>query len=291
MDAKVLWRATRAYSLPASVVPVVLGTVLAVRGYAGLGGGHFDGPAFALTLLGAILAHFGANVINDYFDFIKGVDTRPEHGSGVLTSRLMTARQALMFSAVLLAGAAVCGAILLRRDPALIGALAIGGVACAVLYPAVLKKYGLGDLLIILAFGVGLTLGAFGVQSGQFSARQCLLVSLYSVPVCLLVDAILHANNLRDATDDKAARVRTLATLLGQRRGRALQAALLFGPLIFVLAGVGTGLLPLWSLGTLLTVPMLVGAFRSGSVPGTAQTHLVFGLLYALSFLPTPRFI
>jgi len=291
MDARILWRATRAYSLPASVVPVILGTVLAVRGYAGSAGGQFNATVFTITLFGAIFAHFGANVLNDYFDFVKGVDTRPEHGSGVLTGGQMSTADALTFALVLLGAAAGCGLFLLSRDPGVVAPLAIGGFLCAVLYPAVLKKYGLGDVLIILAFGVGLTIGAFGVQAGHVSLHQVLLVSLYSAPVCLLVDAILHANNLRDADDDRAARVRTLATVLGQRRGRLLQAVLLFGPLLFVAAGVAAGLLPLWSLATLLTFPLLVVAYRSGSVPGTAQTHLLFGLVYALSLLPKPVFI
>lgn len=291
MTGKILWRATRAYSLPASIVPVVLGTALAARGYAGLRGGHFNATTFVVTLLGAILAHFGANVINDYFDFLKGVDTKPEHGSGVLTGGEMTPRQALTFAVVLLAGAGVGALLLLREHAAVVVPLALIGLGCAVLYPALLKRYGLGDLLIIVAFGLGLTLGAYGVQAGAMTARQWLLVSFYSVPVCLLVDAILHANNLRDAADDRAAHVRTLATVLGPQRGRVLQALLLFGPLLFVAAGVATRLLPLWTLGTLFSLPLLIGAYRSGSVQGTAQTHLVFGLLYALSFLPKPLFV
>lgn len=271
-------------------MPVMLGTVLAARGYAGLGGGHFSATTFLVTLIGAVLAHFGANVINDYFDFIKGVDTRPEHGSGVLTGGEMTAAQALTFAVMLLAGAGACAFLLLREHAAVVVPLALVGLGCAVLYPALLKRYGLGDLLIIVAFGLGLTIGAYGVQAGAMTTPQWLLVSFYSVPVCLLVDAILHANNLRDATDDRAARVRTLATVLGPQRGRALQALLLFGPLLFVAAGVATRLLPLWSLGTVLSLPLLIGAYRSGSVQGTAQAHLVFGLLYAVSFLPKPLF-
>ncbi|MBA2742922.1 MAG: prenyltransferase [Chthoniobacterales bacterium] len=269
----------------------MLGTSLAARGYAGLEGGHFEGGAFCLVLLGAILAHFGANVLNDYFDFVNGVDTRPEHGSGVLTSGQMTPSQALCFGILLLAAAAGCGLLLLRGHASVVLPLAFCGLGCAVLYPAFLKQYGLGDLLIILAFGLGLTLGAYGVQSGELKAQQWLFVAFYSIPVCLLVDAILHANNLRDAADDRAAHVRTLATMLGPRGGSALQVLLLFGPLVFVIGGVATRLLPLWSLATLLSVPLLVRAYRSGSVPGTAQTHLMFGLLYALSFLPRPVFV
>jgi 1,4-dihydroxy-2-naphthoate octaprenyltransferase len=269
----------------------MLGTALAARGYAGLGGGQFNATTFAVTLLGAILAHFGANAINDYFDFIKGVDTRPEHGSGVLTSGEMTAAQTLTFATVLFALAGACAVILLRRYAMVVTSLAALGLACAVLYPAVLKRYGLGDLLIIVAFGLGLTLGSYGVQASAMTTGQWLLVSFYSVPICLLVDAILHANNLRDAPDDRVARVRTMATVLGPKRGQILQAVLLCGPLLFVVAGVLTRLLPVWSLATVLSLPLLLRAFRSGSVPGTAQTHLVFGVLYALSFLPPPVFV
>ena len=291
MSPAILWRATRAYSFPASVVPVLLGTVLAARGYGELGRGQFDVSTFVLVLLGAVLAHFGANVINDYFDYIKGVDTRPEHGSGVLTQRLMTPPQALVFALLLFAGAAVCGLILLRANPSAIIPLAVIGLACAVLYPAFLKQYGLGDLLIIIAFGVGLTLGAYVVQAGDVGSRQWLLVAFLSLPVCLLVDAILHANNLRDAADDRAARVRTLATALSPQNGRRLQQVLLFGPVVFVLLCVLGGLLPVWSLAAVLSIPLLLRAAKTGSVEGTAQTHLVFGLLYAASFLARPLFL
>ena len=209
MTVASLWRATRAYSFPASVIPVLLGTALAVRGYAQDVPVSFHAFSFALTLLGALLAHFGANVLNDYFDFINGVDTRPEHGSGVLTGGLMTARQTLIFGAALMVGAALCGLLLLPGHSSVILPLALLGLGCAVLYPAFLKRYALGDFLIVLAFGLGLTLGAYGIQTGVLSSKQWLLISLYAVPISLLVDAILHANNLRDASDDRAAHVRT----------------------------------------------------------------------------------
>ena len=133
MQPAVLWRATRAYSLPASIVPVLLGTVLAARGYGETGAGRFDVVTFLLVLIGAVLAHFGANVINDYFDFRNGVDTRPEHGSGVLTGGAMKPRQALIYALVLFTGAAVCGLLLLRAHAAVVVPLALIGFACAVL--------------------------------------------------------------------------------------------------------------------------------------------------------------
>lgn len=291
VNLALIWRATRGYSLPASVVPVVLGTALAARGYAGAGAGRFDAVAFLLVLLGGMLAHLGANVLNDYFDFVKGVDTRPEHGSGVLTRREIIPSQALAFGLCLMAGAAICAVPLLRNNAAFVIALSLVGFGCAVLYSAFLKKYALGDLLIVLAFGLGLTLGAYGVQVHSLPVTQWLLVAFYSLPICLLVDAILHANNMRDAADDRAVNVRTLATLLSPNAARALQVVLLFGPPMFVIIAIATRLLPMWSAATLLSIPLLLRAYRTGSVEGTAQTHLVFGLLYALSFLPKPVYL
>ena len=230
-------------------------------------------------------------MINDYFDFRTGVDTRPEHGSGVLTRGEMTPPQALTFALVLLLGAALCALVLVRENFSVVLPLIAIGLSCAILYPAVLKKYGLGDVLIIVTFGIGLTLGAYAVQVRDVALGQWSFFAFYSAPVCLLVDAILHANNLRDAADDRAAHVRTLATMLSPAAGQSWQRILLFGPLVFVIGGVLARVLPLWSLATLLTVPLLGRAYRSGSVPGTAQTHLAFGLLYTASFLVKPMFL
>ena len=286
-----LLQATRAYSAPASIVPVLLGTALAARGYANGGHGTFDPAAFVLVLLGAVLAHFGANVINDYFDYVNGVDTRPEHGSGVLTGGLMTKSQTLGFGVALLSGAGLCGLLLLRHHAAVVIPLALIGLACAVLYPALLKKYALGDFLIIVAFGIGLTAGAYGVQMTALTPPQWLSVALYAVPISLLVDGILHANNLRDAPDDRAAHVATLATLLPPQGGLLLLQLLLFGPLVFVAGGVFLRFLPLWSLLSLLSGLILVKAYRSINVPLTAQAHLVFGVLYTVSLLLPPVFV
>lgn len=291
MTSAALFQATRAYSAPASVVPVLLGTALAARGYANGGHGHFNGLAFVLVLLGAVLAHFGANVLNDYFDFVNGVDTKPEHGSGVLTQHLMTEAQTLGFGLALLGGAAVCGLLLLKDHAAVVVPLALVGLGCAVLYPAFLKKYALGDFLIILAFGVGLTLGAYGVQNNGLTTPQWLRIALYAVPISLLVDGILHANNLRDAPDDRAAHVLTLATLLSPRSGLVLLQVLLFGPLAFVVVGVLVRFLPIWSLLALLSGLLLVKAYKTINVPLTAQAHLIFGVLYTASLLVRPVFV
>ncbi len=289
----VYWQAIRSYSLPASVVPTLLGTALAARGYFGAPA-QFDGLIFALTLIGALLAHAGGNVFNDYYDYVRGVDTRPEHGSGVLPQGLLTKAQMYRFGIWLMAGAAACGLALLLLAKTenllvVVVSLALIGFACAVLYTPVLKRYALGDLVIMLAFGAGLTLGAYGVQTPLVSAGQLGLVLLAALPVTLLVDAILHANNMRDAETDNDSGVHTVASLLGPRGSQILQAVLIFGPVLLVIGFVLLKLLPWSSLAVLLAVPVLAKAYRTGDVPFCAQAHLLFGILYSLSIVVLPH--
>ncbi len=290
MNLPLFLRATRAYSFPASIVPVLLGTAL------GKGIPHhphgFDAVTFLLVLVGGVLAQAGGNTVNDYYDFKNGVDTRPEHGSGVLTDGTLTLAQMGRLTVLLLGGAAACGLLALWRSHAVTGqslwqpvvVLSLIGLACAVLYPTLLKRYGLGDLLIVIAFGVGLTLGAYLLQVGALGAAWAQVV-IASLPVAFLVDAILHANNMRDRDDDRAAHVHTIASLLSVPNSRRLLALLTFGPLLFVLVGAATGWLSVWSLLTLVAVPLLLRAYKEINVPLLAQAHLIFGLPYALSFI------
>lgn len=287
------WQATRSYSFPASIVPTLLGTALAARGYFGAPA-QFDGLILALTMIGALLAHAGGNVFNDYYDYKKGVDTKPEHGSGVLPQGLLTMAQMYRFGIVLMAGAAVCGLalLLLAKTENLLSVvipLALLGFACALLYTSVLKRYALGDLVIMLAFGTGLTLGAYGVQTPLIAAHQTGLVLLAALPVTLLVDAILHANNMRDTVTDNDSGVHTVASLLGPRGSQILQAVLLFGPVVLVVGFVLLRLLPWSSLAVVLAVPVLMKAYKTGDVPFVAQAHLLFGVLYALSVAVLPH--
>jgi 1,4-dihydroxy-2-naphthoate octaprenyltransferase len=291
--ASIYWRATRAYSFPASVVPIALGSAIALY----LNGPRiFDSATFVLTLAGGILAHFGSNVLNDYFDFVRGVDTKPEHGSGVLTSGLLSAQQMLTFGIVLTVGAGLCGLALLTRQPQAVALLAAFGLACSVLYPAVLKKYALGDVIVMAAFGIGLTVGSYAVQTGQFRGFGIEYALLASLPVAALTDAILNINNIINRADDKAVGTNTVANLLSETAARRLQAVLLAFPILWVLIGIGahfvapTSLLalPLWSLAALVSLPALVKAYRTDAIPLTAMAHLAFGLPYALSFLVKP---
>ncbi len=150
--------------------------------------------------------------------------------------------------------------------------------------------------LVFVLMGPLMVIGAYYALSGRYS-EQALLASL---PVGFLVAAILHANDVRDVDDDARTGFQTLSTLVGQVKAAHLYVAMLALAYLVVLALVVTRVLPLWSLATLLVLPLAYGAVQKmeqgvhvrGGVAqlaridqATAQIHLLFGLLLALAFV------
>ena len=280
------WRAVRPFAYPASVVPALLGMVLAWSGGAAI---RID-LALAI-LLGALAAHTGANLMNDYIDFRRGVD-RPGTlgGSGVLVEGLLPPRAILVASIIFFAIAfAIALPLCIRVGLPLILLVIAGFVAGAgyVLPPFSLKYRALGDMTVFFAFGMGITLGSYMVLSLEFSWVPV----LSAVPIGLLVAAILHANNMRDIADDRAISVKTLAGLLGLGRSRIVYAAIVFGSYVSVIVFSLVGVINQGALAAVVTLPiawsLVVRVWRAPlpahdvldyAVEQTAKLDLFFGL-------------
>ena len=88
---KLWWRATRPFSFTASMTPVLLGLIIAAFD------GKFDFVLATLTLVGAVTIHAGTNLVNDYYDHVKGADRPDSLGpSGVIQRGDLTPRQVLI---------------------------------------------------------------------------------------------------------------------------------------------------------------------------------------------------
>ncbi len=267
----------RAYSWPASAVPVILGSVVAYNA------GVFSATDFILTLLAALSVHSGANLANTYFDFKNGVDKPGLSDDRALTGGLITPAAALRFAAALFTAAAAIGIYLSARHrlPLLL-VLGAAGFLLAWFYTAggVNYKYkALGDLGVFLAFGPFIVTGTALIQTGRV-LPDALWVS---APAGLLITAILHANNMRDADSDRGSGIKTLAGLMGPEKSRAFYRTLLFAPYAFA---ISRGLWP--AVFTALSLPLAVklnaisaGGDFSPLVRGTAKFLTVFGLLFA----------
>jgi len=289
------WQATRPFSFPASVIPALLGGLVAVV-HAGV---RLKVGDYILAAAGAAAVHAAANLLADYFDFRTGVDSVETQGAsrGMLVSGRMTPREALLASGLLWLLTGLLAAYFVWRAGAVLLPVIAGGLVIGAGYtaaPLKLKYRALGDACVFLTFGVGITLGAYTVQAGHLAWTPV----FYSLPIAVLIWAILHSNNLRDIETDRRARIRTLAMLLGRDRSRRLYVLLLAAAYALVVGFVLAGLYVMPALATLLSLPLAIGAMRqvvdteaTPAAPAawvtldirTAQLQMAFGLLLVVA--------
>ncbi|MCA1809458.1 MAG: prenyltransferase [Kiritimatiellia bacterium] len=201
----------RIYAFPVVIAPTLAGAVVAGAG------AHPTRWGLILWIWPALLClHAGVNLINDYYDFIKGVDRAGAPSTWALTEQMLTPRQALRLAYVLLAvGPMIALPALLARGPAL-WLMGLAGLAGGYWYtapPLGLKYRGCGEVTVFLLTGPLLTAATVLTLNGMLSGQAWLI----GVPMGCLSTAILYGNNLRDRGRDRAAGFRTLAHHLGRR--------------------------------------------------------------------------
>ena len=249
--------ATRPPTLLAAVVPVAVGTAVAVAESS-----FRVGPALA-ALGGALLLQIGANFANDVFDFEKGADTSARLGpvravqAGLLSAESVRRGMLLVFSLAILVG------IYLTRvaGPSIV-VIGIASILAAVAYtggPYPLGYHGLGELFVMIFFGFVAVAGTAFVQVGRVPA----LAYLAAVPVGALASAILVVNNLRDIATDAPAGKRTLAVRFGERASVAEYALLLASAYLIPIALFFSAVSGPLVLLPLATLPLAVGLVRA----------------------------
>lgn len=291
------WRAVRPFSFTVSVLPPVLGSLLAAMENPDMG---FGWLRFFLTVLGCVVAHAGSNLIADYFDYKNQVDREDPFGpSRILVEGTLTPAQVFRGSVACFLAAAAIGAYFVMMTPNgtfLVWLILVGGLL-GVFYtakPFQLKYNALGDVAVFVAFGSAMTLGAYYVQAHRFSWAPV----LYVLPAAFLVDAVLHSNNLRDIEADRKAGIKTLAMVMGERRAAGMYYVLVLGAyashaVLVALAGMPPATLVTWfSLPLALRRIQLVR--NRATVPPeqfamidarTAELHSAFGVLLVVSLL------
>ncbi|MBI3954147.1 MAG: 1,4-dihydroxy-2-naphthoate octaprenyltransferase [Chloroflexi bacterium] len=282
--------AARPFTLSASVVPVFVGSALALHD------GAASAVRFPLVLLGSLLVQVGTNLVDEY------VDHRRTGGRGkllapykVIAGGLLSER-AVRLGALLVFGAAVAIGLALV---ALVGwpllLLCLASLAAAYFYsagPRPLGALALGELTVAVFMGPVMVLGTYYVHTGTLTGAAWLL----SLPVACTVTAILVANDLRDLEEDRAAGKVTPIVLLGPGFGRWLWSGLVLAALLAVVALASAQVSAWWLLVALLAAPVAVRAaravFTADSRPAlgralalTARFHLWFGALLSAGLL------
>jgi 1,4-dihydroxy-2-naphthoate octaprenyltransferase len=211
--------AARPKTLTASVSPALLGCALAYHD------GLFRPGAAVLCLLVALLAQIASNFANDYFDFKKGADKTDRLGPerAVACGRI-TPPAMLVATFITLGLACLCGLGLLFYAGWWLLFVGIAIATCVLVYsagPFPLAYHGLGDVCVLLFYGVVPVCFTYYVQALSFSVLSFWL----SLSVGLLSVNILIVNNYRDYKQDRIAGKRTSIVYLGRRFGRLLYLA------------------------------------------------------------------
>lgn len=204
--------AARPKTLPAAIVPVWVGCVLAWKL-----SGSFDLPLALWTLCGAIAIQIATNFFNDAIDARKGADTERRLGPvRVTASGMLTPRAVMGLAAGFLAVALVCGVFLYQARGWPIVAIGIPSLFLAYGYtggPFPLAYRGMGELFVILFFGLVAVTGTVFIQTGAWP-REALLLGLQTG---LLSAVLISINNFRDRAEDSTTGKRTLAVRFGPK--------------------------------------------------------------------------
>ena len=290
--AGALFEILRPFAFTASVIPVLAGAALAWVDNA------WSWAPFLLALVGAVLLHAGTNIVNEVYDVRKGIDsiTSPRASHAIVKGR-MRERTALIIAGTAFALAVAAGiALVAQRGPAIIalGLLGLLGGWGYTAPPLEYKNRALGVPIVFLLMGPLMVEGAYFAVSGQWSATALVL----SIPVGLLVAAILHGNEWRDIREDTRAGITTMSARIGRRWAHYGYVALVLGAYMALAVAVIARALPAWSLLGVLSLPFLAQVIRSAELGAsgqaraismidlqTARLHLAFGSLVVLGLV------
>jgi len=290
---KIWVQAVRAFSFTASITPVLLGTALAFYQM-----GTINVPIMIAAVFGGLLLHAGTNLVSDYFDYTKGVDREETFGgSRLLVEKQMQPRHVLFGGIIAFGLATLIGVYLFTERGWPIIAFGITGIAGGYFYtagPIGYKYRALGEVLVFALMGPLMVWGGHFVQTGRLD----ILPLLISIPVGILVAAILFANNLRDIEDDTATGYHTQASMIGRKIARIVYGGMLFCAYLVLAALVILRHAPVFALLAIITIPaaLKVNKVIQDSLKSershlamvdvmTAQLHFQFGILLTIGFV------
>ncbi|MES2474673.1 MAG: 1,4-dihydroxy-2-naphthoate octaprenyltransferase [Verrucomicrobiota bacterium] len=204
--------AARPKTLPAAIVPVWVGCVLAWKIT-----GNFNLLLALCTVGGAVAIQIATNFFNDAIDARKGADTAKRLGpTRVTASGMMKPATVMQLGVVFLLLATACGVVLFQARGWPIVAIGIPSLFLAYGYtggPFPLAYRGMGELFVILFFGLVAVMGTVFIQTGGWPREAILL----GTQVGLLSAVLISINNLRDREEDASTGKRTLAVRCGPK--------------------------------------------------------------------------
>ena len=287
----------RAPFFQAVIVPSLLGT--AIVWYRT---GKFYWQYFLLATLAVVFINAGTNLTNDYFDHQSRSDdinreaTPFSGGSRVIQENLISPGRIYRTSLIFFGLAALIGLYLTFARGLLVLVIGILGVLSGYFYtasPIRIGYRGWGELVAGLNCGPLVVAGAYYVQAQTLSLEALFI----SIPVGLLIAAVLYINEFPDHACDKVAGKNTLIVTMGRERARKGFYSLLLGTYLFIILGAILRIIPWTVIVSLLTFPLAWKAMKivhsnysstQELIPAMSSTvtiHLSVGILLSLGYI------
>lgn len=284
---KVWWQLTRPHTLTASFVPVLLGTALAIHETKI----HFG--LFLAMLIASLLIQAATNMFNEYYDYKRGLDNEESVGiGGTIVRDGVKPRTIMQLALVLYLISILIGVYICMSTSWWLAAIGLFCMVIGYLYtggPLPIAYTPFGELFAGFFMGMGFILISFYVQTGAVSLTSILI----SIPITILVGAILLSNNIRDLDGDKEFGRKTLAILLGRKNAIYLLAGMFIVSYAWVFVLMLMGYSSAWLTIVVLSAPKAIKAtkgFIGKTIPitmmpamkATAQTNTIFGFLLSI---------
>jgi 1,4-dihydroxy-2-naphthoate octaprenyltransferase len=254
-----IWlRAIRIRFLLASVIAVSNGLAIAYWKF-----GQIE-PLFAvLTYLGVGFLHASVDLLNDYWDFKRGIDsnttrTKFSGGTGVLPEKILTPKTVYVAGVVaLIVGTSIGGYFVAMRG-IMIAVILIFAVLAIYFYSTSIVNAGLGEFFVAIK-GAMIVLGTFYVQTVSIDPA----VLYVGLIVGILSATVLFVNSFPDYEADRSGGRRTLVVVLGRRRASAVLPIFIVMTYVLIIAGILVGYVKVYSLISLASLPFAVRAAYS----------------------------
>ena len=285
-------RAIRVKFLLASVIAVSLGLSLAWHS------GHpIDILHALLTFAGVISLHASVDLLNDYWDFKRGIDTKTKRtkmsgGTGVLPEGLLTPKSVYIVGIAFLILGAIIGIYFVIIFGITIGLILGFAILSEIFYSTKIVNWGLAEVFVTIK-GTLIIIGTYFIQSQTIDD----FTILAGIVVGVLSSLVLFVTSIPDHDVDKEKGRRTLIIIFG--KANAVKTFLIFPILAYgiIIYGVVSGLFPIYSLIVLLAKPFLIMAIlhlkdleKSENILLSSMTNTLYfsriaGALFVISFL------
>ena len=286
-----LWfRAIRIKFLLASIIAVTNG--IAINYWMS---GEVDLSFALLTYFGILCLHISVDLLNDYSDYKRGIDTNTKRtkfsgGTGVIPDNLINSKLIYMAGIIFLILGGLVGLYFVTIKGIIILILLTFAIISIYFYSTNIVNAGLGEIFVAIK-GCMIVLGSYYIQSDTIN-----LTSVYvGIIVGLLSAVILLVTSFPDYNADKNSGRRTLVILMGKKNSVKLFAIIISITYAMIMSGSIIGIIPVYSVIGLLSMPFAVKAIsklrkfnESTQLVSSMSNSIIYarlcGILLAFSF-------